>query len=153
MVILRCLSYRAVIRCAAVRLHGNLHFLLLRSLIAAHLSRGTMAAASSTPSCDNEYSTRGGISAKLSLLIILSVCSCFNVSESVFGLMPLNSFIRSLNRSFRRLQRTLMMKSAHFLLITSIIPSMGQRHRWLHSSGTLVTSFVDSCYCAINFVV
>ena len=120
---------RFVIRCAAVRLHGIVHFLLRCSLIAAHLKRGTIAAASSMPSWDSEYSTRGGISAKLSLLIILSACSCFSVSERVFGLMPSNSFNKLLNRSFRRLQRTLMMKSAHFLLMMSMIPSIGQKQR------------------------
>jgi hypothetical protein len=46
----------------------------------------------------------------------------------------------------------LIMKSAHFLLMMSMMPSIGQRHRWLHFSG-IVASLVDSCYVAINFVV
>jgi hypothetical protein len=43
------------------------------------------------------------------------------------------------------------------LLIMSITPSMGQRHRWLHLSlhlsGVVATSLGDSCYHAINFAV
>ena len=68
-------------------------------LVAAHFSRGIIALLSSAPSLVREYSTRGGISAKDSLLISPSACSSFNVSDNVFGLIPSNSFIRPLNLS------------------------------------------------------
>ena len=82
---------------------------------------------SSAPFSVSEYSTRGGISAKDSLLIICSVWRSLSVSDKVFGLMPLNSFIKSLNLKVPRLPRALTTKSVHFLLMTSMTPFMGQR--------------------------
>ena len=122
----------SVIWCAGVPWHVEVHFLSWCSLVAAHFIRGIIASPSSIPSCDREYSTRGGISAKDSLFMSFSVWSSFSVSERVFGLIPFNCFIRSLNRSVPWLRRALMIRSAHFLPIMSMIPLRGQKQRWLH---------------------
>jgi len=78
------------------------------------------------PSSVREYSTRGGISAKDSRCTKPSFCSFFRVSETVFGLTICSCFMSSLNRALPQLPMTLIIKSAHFLPITSIMPSSGQ---------------------------
>ena len=95
-------------------------------LFAVHFKRGIIDFLSSVPSVVREYSTRGGISAKDSLVIKPSVWRPFSVSESVFGLMPFNVSMSLLNLSFPQLPNALMMRSVHFLLIMSMMPLSGQ---------------------------
>ncbi len=119
------------ILCAGILRYVGAHLsLFTSSLVAAHFKTGMIAFLSSMPSCVSEYSTRGGISAKDSLMTNPSACSSFKVSDNVFGLIPFNSFISPLNLSFPRLPRALMIKSAHFLLMTSMTPLRGQKQRW-----------------------
>ena len=127
-----------VIRCAGVPWHVEVHFLLLGSLVAAHFIRGIIAFPSCIPSCDREYSTLGGISAKGSLFMSFSACSSFSVSERVFGLIPFSCFMRSLNRSVPWFRKALMTRSVHFLPMMSMIPLMGQKQSWLHWLGILL---------------
>lgn len=116
------------IRCARTPRYVEAHLSLFPcSLVAAHFKRGMIAFLSSIPSRVSEYSTRGGISAKDSLLINPSAWSSFSVSDKVFGLIPPNSSIKPLNLSLSRLPRALTIKSAHFLLMTSMTPSRGQK--------------------------
>ena len=98
------------------------------SLFAAHVIRGRIAIRNSRPSWDNWYSTRGGISLKASRSTSPAFLSFCKVSDNDLGLIPFNLFSKSLNRRTLKLPRVFMMSSAHFLLITSIIPSIGQKH-------------------------
>ena len=116
-------------------MHVERHFWSVGPLRAAHRISGIIAFPSSIPSSVSEYSTRGGISAKDCRVISFSACRSLSVSERVFGLMPPSSFMRSVNLSLPLLQSPLMIRSAHFLLMTSMTPSMGQKHRWLHCLG------------------
>jgi len=122
-------------------------------LFAVHSRSGIIDFLSSIPSFVREYSTRGGISAKDSRVISPSVCRSFSVSESVFGLMPCRVSIILLNLSFPWLPNVLIMRSAHFLLITSMMPFRGQRHVWGCLGGMWFTFFVYSDYFTINLIV
>jgi len=84
---------------------------------------------SSFPSSVREYSTRGGISLKLSFFTKPSACRAFKVSDKVFGLMSPSSFIKLLNLSVPWFPRAFVIRRVHFLLITSIIPFRGQKQR------------------------
>jgi len=57
------------IRCPGILQYALEHLLLEFFLVAAHVNTGIIASLSRFPSPVNEYSTRGGISAKASLLI------------------------------------------------------------------------------------
>jgi hypothetical protein len=54
----------------------------------AQVIRGVINALRSTPSSVREYSTRGGISAKASLLMILSSSSSLSLEDKTVGLIP-----------------------------------------------------------------
>ena len=121
-------------------------------LFAVHSKSGIIDFLSSVPSFVSEYSTRGGISANDSRLIKPSACRSFSVSDRVFGLMPFNVSISLLNLSFLLLPMVLMISSAHFLLITSMIPLSGQMQTRLSSHITF-TFVGDSNYITINWIV
>ena len=123
------------------------------SLFAVHSRRGIIDFLRSTPSFVSEYSTRGGISANDSLWIRPSVWSSFRVSDRVFGLMPCRVSIIWLNLSFPLLPNVLIMSSAHFLLIMSIMPLSGHRQVWFGFSHMLVAFFGDSNCVTINLIV
>jgi hypothetical protein len=122
-------------------------------LFAVHSRSGIIDFLSSVPSFVREYSTRGGISAKDSRVIRPSFWRSFNVSESVFGLMPCRVSIILLNLSFPWLPNVLIIRSAHFLLITSIMPFRGQRHVWGFLGGMGFTFLGYSDYFTINLIV
>ena len=122
-------------------------------LFAVHSKRGIIDFLRSTPSFVREYSTRGGISAKDSLLIKPSAWSSFSVSDRVLGLMPCRVCINLLNLSFPWLPNVLMIKSAHFLLIRSITPFRGQMQVCCSLLFIIVTFFEDSNYITINLIV
>ena len=121
-------------------------------LFAVHSKRGIIDFLSSVPSVVREYSTRGGISAKDSLVIKPSAWRSFSVSDRVFGLIPRSVSMSLLNLSFPLLPKVLMISSAHFLLITSMIPLSGQMQTRLSSHMTF-TFVGDSDYVTINWIV
>ena len=139
--------------CARTGGHFVHRSLFTCSLFAVHSRRGIIDFLSSTPSFVSEYSTLGGISAKDSRLIKPSVWSSFRVSDRVFGLMPFRVSIIWLNLSFPLLPKVLMISSAHFLLIMSIMPFSGHRQVWFGFSHMFVAFFVDSNCATINLIV
>jgi hypothetical protein len=54
----------------------------------AQVIRGVINVLRPTPSSVREYSTRGGISAKASLLMILSSSSSLSLEDKTVGLIP-----------------------------------------------------------------
>ena len=122
-------------------------------LFAVHSKRGIIDFLSSTPSLVREYSTLGGISAKGSRLIKPSAWRSFSVPDRVFGLIPFNVSMSLLNLSFPLLPRVLMMSSAHFLLITSMMPLSGQRQVCSSFSHMMIAFIEDSDCVTINWIV
>lgn len=109
----------------------------------AHRSKGMIASWSAVPSFVKKYSTRGGISENASRSTRCSSCSSFSVSDSVPGLTPSSSAIRSLNLSRPFVPSLLMMRSAHFLDIVVRIPPNAHTHNvslFSHIATTLLHS-------------
>ena len=130
--------------------HRSLSMLLL---FAVHSKRGIIDFLSSMPSFVREYSTRGGISAKDSLVIRPSAWSSLSVSDRVFGLIPFNVSMILLNLSFLELPSALMIRSAHFLLIRSMMPLSGQMQVCSSVPHMGSTFFEYSDCVTINWIV
>ena len=122
-------------------------------LFAVHSKSGIIDFLSSVPSFVREYSTRGGISAKDSRLIKPSAWRSFSVSDRVFGLMPFNVSMSLLNLNFPQLPMVLMMRSAHFLLIISMMPFSGQMQICSSFLHMMTAFFEDSDCVTINLIV
>ena len=125
----------------------------------AHFIIGIINLRSSTPSCVREYSTLGGISANASLFTKPSVSSSLSLSVNDLGLILYKDSITSLNRNFSWFPTSAMIWRAHFLLMTAIIPSRGQRQTsspsaWhLLVSLFIVTLTFGSRFNNLNFLV
>jgi hypothetical protein len=94
----------------------------------AHSIKGIIAFPKATPSSVSEYSTLGGISANAFLLIRPAFSSSFSLLVRVFGFISPSLCWSSLNLTLSHLPTVHTIWSAHFLLMTSIIPSNGQIH-------------------------
>jgi len=117
-------------------------------LLEAHSINGIIAFPKAIPSSVSEYSTLGGITANAFLLIRPAFSSSFSLLVRVFGFMSPSLSWSSLNLSVSQLPTVHTIWSAHFLLITSIIPSNGQIHsgKELQLSSVIVDHRFHSYY-------
>lgn len=97
----------------------------IEPLAVVHLRIGIIASHKPFPSWVNEYSTLGGISEWYLRFTKPSLWSCFNVSESVFGLTIFSCSSSSLNLASLLLPIAFIISSAHFLPRISITASSG----------------------------